>query len=97
MKIQFTLRLLSGASRRTSMLYEHETRSTADSSDTQQVRDILADICRSSDARPSTPELFSRLVYALRALDTTALRQVQVLVDGGSVCYNNQQLDKYAQ
>ena len=89
------MRISSGETRRTSLLFEHALRSTSDSSDVTSAREILSQVCSADDVRPNTPELFSRLVYVMRRLDVTSLRRLRQAVDGNSVCARNDDAAKY--
>ena len=83
---QNILLTLIGSSRRTTMLYEHEPRTVANSNDISKVTAVLQDICASDDIRPETPQLFARLTYAMRQMDVSALTRLHRMVEGGRIC-----------
>lgn len=77
--------------RRTSLLFEHQPGQAQEDSTVQIVADKLEEMCTVSkvDIRPQVPHMFGELVYLMRNLDLSDLRDVNKRLQQNSICTGN--------
>ena len=84
-----------GSLERSSLLFDHsDAEQSISQKGEEEVLAIMQEICELSDVRPETPRLYSRLVYALRKVDSATFSSLHQRVERGRICKENSAMAK---